>query len=183
MGSSNFPNGPLVQDLDSGLNPIIATGGGGSESLSQVLGVGNTTDGTSIVLSSGDFITSDSGDILLGLDDNNGITLDTGTTSDQIILNSIGIISIGDINGAQNQTKIGISDNTSSININSISGQIIVGDVNGDLNGTKIVTDGTSDTINVSSGTFSMNGNPGLTGTFNPVTSITVVNGIITAIS
>lgn len=58
-----------------------------------------------------------------------------------------------------------------------------IGDTEAAANSTVLQVDDTAQSIDLISGQITVNGTPGFTGTVTPVTSITVVNGIVTAVT
>lgn len=117
----------------------------------------------SLDINLGDFHTSGSGTYLVINDNRGRIELHGGVG--------------GSIEGF---SKYGGSTILFAVNSN---GNVSIGDAAGNVNGTSILVQDSASTVVVSTGTFSMNGSNGVSGTFTTPTSITVVNGIITAIS
>lgn len=67
-----------ILGLDASGNTITTTGGGGgSQNLSQVLVIGNETNGSDIVITSGDTIQSVSGENIIDLQDNGYLSLNS----------------------------------------------------------------------------------------------------------
>jgi len=64
-----------ILGLDASGNTITTTGGGGTPDLSQVLAQGNTTNGYDIIVSTGDTITSPSGENEISLQDTDSLSL------------------------------------------------------------------------------------------------------------
>jgi len=104
---------------------------------------------------------------------------------------------MGDINGIDNGNQLVIDDATSNFQFKAISARLMdlqfgtmvcqLGDIDGFAGGLVEKIDDTANSHDVSNvaGTafYSINGNPGVSGTFAPPASITVEGGIITAIS
>jgi len=84
--------------------------------------------------------------------------------------------------------SIGGSPAIAMLRLDGANGNYAIGDSQRFANGTAMTIDDTTETIDFSSftspnPTLSVNGVPGFTGTVTPVTSITVVGGIVTAVS
>ncbi len=79
-------------------------------------------------------------------------------------------------------TNIGDNDSNNWLSVDPQGSVVSMGNLSSP-SGTYVMVDDSAGSFEVFAGTFSMNSHVGVTGTFSVPTSITVVNGIITAIS
>ena len=129
----------------------------------------------------------------------NGTKLMIDDTSKSITIDSrnSGQTYIGDVNSGGNGMMINVNDSTQSMKfckginggryllLDVTNGIYQIGDVDWKKNNTHIGIDDNSGLTNIQTGTFSMNGTPGVSGTYSTGDSrvVTITNGIITNIS
>lgn len=107
-----------------------------------------------------------------------------------------GIYEMGDVDGGFNASKISIDDANQFVSINGggimlslnkSTGVYQIGDIQPDLNGNVFAIDDTNSVFSIGNTAANagilINGVAGFTGTVTPVVSITVNNGIVTAVS
>lgn len=110
---------------------------------------------------------------------------------------SSGLYQIGDVAQTNNGLYLEIDDAGESFLfragfnllmwLDQSAGEYKIGDINGNTKGLRMFIDDNNDIVDFSNtaltATLSINGNVGFTGTVTPVTSITVVGGLVTAVS